>query len=71
MKQLRSKKYPQRAVQYISDEGYEELKRKGLASKFYAMDIVPIKAIIPSMTLEKVKKTKLKDNDKRGTESIK
>jgi len=66
MKLLRSKKYPDRQPQVMSDKDYEELKRKGLAVRFTATEFAPVRTIMPALKLPEVKKvvkTKKKINE--------
>jgi len=67
MKELQSKKHPDFPLQIVSDEEYVELVRSGLAKRFIARDVVPLKNIIKSPVVveitKKARKNKQKDND--------
>jgi len=64
MKLLRSKKYPDRQPQLMSDEDYEELKRKGIASRFTATEFAPVRNIMPALKLPEIKKIVKTKKDK-------
>ena len=66
MKELRSRKHPDFAPQILSDEAYEQLKKKGLAKRYTVKDIKPFKSIMPPPIIKKVEviKKETKKTDK-------
>lgn len=69
-KEVRSKKYPDKAPEIMSDAHWEKLKELGISNRFIAKDIEPIKQIVilPELLTPEIKINK---NDKRRTKNSK
>ena len=66
MKELTSKKHPEKQPQIVSDEEYGRLVALGLDRKFRVREIVQIKNLIPTPKLIKpvIEEKKIKKSDK-------
>ena len=66
MKELTSKKHPEKQPQLVSDEEYARLVALGLDRRYHVRDIVQIKNLIPTPKLIKpvIEEKKIKKSDK-------
>ena len=60
MKELTSKKYPNRMPQVIDEETYERMVATGAIKKYRVKDIAPIKMMIPTPKLMNPKVVEVK-----------